>query len=216
MSHPSATPAAARALVDRLGTPWSSLAGITLRDKPMPLFQLLVLSVLSAAPISADVAAATARELWRAGWRTPRRMLDPSWQDRVDALGRGGYRRFDERTASVLEDLATQVLDEVGGDLRRLRPASSDDVRSVREALERYPRVGATGSGIFLREAQAVWPEVGPFLDDKALEGARALGWPTDPEALADLVEGDGPRVAALASALVRVALDGPPEDLDG
>lgn len=200
-------------LVEHLGTTWSAQAGITLRDRPMPLFQLLVLSVLSAAPISADVAATTARELWRAGWRTPQRMLGSTWQQRVDALGRGGYRRFDERTATVLADLATQLLDELDGDLRRLRDGDHDRLRT---ALERFPRVGGTGSGIFLREVQAVWPEVAPFLDDKALDGAGALGWPTTPDRLAGLVGPEGPRVAALASALVRVALGGVPAELTG
>ncbi len=28
-------------------------------------------------------------------------MSEASWQDRVDALGRGHYRRYDERTATM-------------------------------------------------------------------------------------------------------------------
>ena len=58
------------------GRTYADQAGITLRDKPAPLFQLLVLATLSSAPISADVAATPAHELFRAGWRTPERMRD--------------------------------------------------------------------------------------------------------------------------------------------
>ena len=56
-----------------------------------------------------------------------------------------------------------------------------------------------------LREVQAVWPWVRPFLDPRALEGARRVGLPDDAEALAGLVPPDG--LARLAAALVRVAL---------
>ena len=42
-------------------------AGIRLADEPAPLFQLLVLCMLQAKPIRADVATATARALFDAG-----------------------------------------------------------------------------------------------------------------------------------------------------
>ncbi|TCO59488.1 hypothetical protein [Actinocrispum wychmicini] len=72
-------------------------AGIHLRDKPSPLYQRLVLSMLLSTRICAGIAVATARELFAAGWYTPRRMADSTWQQRVDALGRGGYARYDEK-----------------------------------------------------------------------------------------------------------------------
>jgi len=49
-------------------------AGIRLADRPEPLYQLLVLSTLLSAPISADVAIAAARELFAAGYRSPKAM----------------------------------------------------------------------------------------------------------------------------------------------
>lgn len=193
-----------RDLLAEQGRTYAAQAGITLRDKPSPLFCLLVLSMLSSAPISADVAAASARELFRAGWRTPRRLREATWQARVDALGRGGYRRYDERTATALEQLAEHVLSEHHGDLRRLRPDDHAAVPAMREQLEAHPRIGPTGSAIFAREVQAVWPEVAPFFDERSLRAARSLGLPDDPEHLARLApEG---RVADLASALVRAA----------
>ncbi len=186
------------------GRTYAAQAGITLRDKPAPLFQLLVLTMLSAARISADVAAASARELFAAGWRTPRRLRGSTWQERVDALGRGGYRRLDESTADYLDESARMLLDDLAGDLRRLRPDEGDDrgVEDLREALQRFPRIGPTGADVFCREVQAVWPGVRPFFDHRALEAAGDLGYPTDPEDLARLVASED--LARFSAALVR------------
>jgi endonuclease III len=157
-----------RSVLDDHGRTFAQEAGITLRDRPKPLFQLLVLSLLASARISADIAGAAARELWSAGWRTPHGMLDSTWQDRVDALGRGGYRRYDESTASRLAEMAERVLDEHGGDLRALRPGSAGDVERLRDGLTRFTGIGLLGADVFCREVQAVWPAVRPFFDSRS------------------------------------------------
>lgn len=192
-------------LLEEHGRTYAGAAGITLRDKPAPLFQLLVLTLLSSTRIDADIAARTARELFRAGWRTPEKMAGATWQQRVDALGRGGYRRYDESTATKLEEASLWLRDTYSGDLRRIRPSSHDDVDHLRAALSETPRIGQVGAAIFCREVQAVWPTVAPFFDDTALDGARSLGLPTEPDRLAALApDGD---VAVLAAALVRHSL---------
>jgi hypothetical protein len=194
-----------KAVVDELleehGTTYAEAAGITLRDKPSPLYQLLVLTVLSSTRIAADIAVAAARELFREGWRTPQKMRDATWQQRVDALGRGSYKRYDESTSTKLEEGATWLLETHGGDLRRLRPRDHDGVNALLEAIAETPRIGPVGARIFVREVQDVWPEVAPFFDDRALARAGELGLPQDPEELAALA----PRgqVARLAAALV-------------
>ncbi len=190
------------------GRTFAERAGITVRDKPMPLFQLAVLTQLSSTRISADVAARAARELFRAGWRTPEQLRASTWQQRVAALGRGGYRRYDESTADRLAELAEAVDDEVGGDLRRWRPGSREEVPALEAALQRLPRIGPTGAAIFCREVQAVWPEVRPYFDARCRRAARDLGYPAEPEALAALVPPD--RLAAFSAALVRWALGAP------
>jgi hypothetical protein len=193
-----------RELLDEHGTTYAAEAGITLRDKPSPLFQLLVLTTLASTRISSKIAVAAARELFAAGWRTPEKMRSATWQQRVDALGRGGYRRYDESTSTKLEESATYLLEEYRGDLRRLRPDDHAGVDDLREAIAEFPRIGPTGAGIFCREVQAVWPEVAPFFDDRALGAAERLGLPDDPERLGDLAPPG--RVAELAAALARVA----------
>jgi hypothetical protein len=196
----------ARRLVRAHGRTFAADAAITLRDKPAPLWQLLVLSLLLSTRISSDLAVATARELFSAGWRTPSRLRESTWQQRVDALGRGGYRRYDESTATRLDDAAALLLDRWKGDLRHLREEAGSDAARISTLLQEFDGIGPTGASIFLREAQQVWPSVRPFADQLVLKGARAAGLPDDAEELARLVEGDD--LASLASALVRVARD--------
>lgn len=192
------------ALLKSYGTTYAQDAGITLRDKPSPLYRLQVLSLLLSARIGADLAVAAARELFAAGFRTPKKMCESDWQARVDALGRGHYRRYDERTATMLGDGATMLLDEYGGDLRKLRDASSGP-EQLQGRLQRFPGIGPTGTSIFCREAQAVWPELVPFVDRKVLEGASRLGLPDRARELAQLV--DPADLSRLAAACVRAAL---------
>ena len=71
----------------------------------------------------------------RAGYRTPKAMSEASWQDRVDALGRGHYRRYDERTATMLGDGADLLSSKWHGDLRKLRDESGGDVRGIASRL---------------------------------------------------------------------------------
>ncbi|MFF5717232.1 endonuclease [Streptomyces buecherae] len=198
--------ATVHALLDTHGQTYAAEAGIRLRDTPQPLYQLLVLADLLSARIRASVAVSTARALADAGLRDPRRMADASWRERVDALGEGGYRRYDERTATQLGDGAELLRDRYGGDLRRMRREADGDVKKLRALLQEVPGLGPTGADIFLREVQRVWPEFAPYLDAKALRGAERLGLPDRPERLARLVPTE--ETAALAAGLVRAALD--------
>ncbi|MEV6957732.1 endonuclease [Streptomyces sp. NPDC051207] len=195
-----------RALVGAHGQTYAEEAGIRLRDTPQPLYRLLVLAHLLSARIRGSIAVATARSLYEAGLRDPHRMASASWQDRVDALGRGGYRRYDERTAAQLGAGAELLGERWGGDLRRLRKEADGEVCELRRLLREFPGVGPAGADIFLREAQRVWPDIGPYLDGKALQGAGRLGLPKDPEQLVELAGRTEP--AVLAAALVRAALD--------
>ncbi|MFF4604722.1 endonuclease [Streptomyces sp. NPDC001339] len=198
--------AVAHRLLDRHGTTYAAQAGIRLGNTPQPLYQVLVLAGLLSARIRASVAVAAAQALFDAGMRTPQRMAEASWQQRVHALGEGGYRRYDERTATQLGDGARLLLDRYGGDLRRMRDAAGGDVAALRAALREVPGIGPTGAHIFLREVQGVWTELAPYLDAKAVQGAERLGLPTEAGRLARLVGEDD--LAAFASGLVRAALE--------
>ena len=195
----------ARRLVQRHGTTYAEEAGIKVGDKPSPLWQLLVLSLLLSARINAGIAVAAARELNRAGYRSPKSMREATWQDRVDALGRGHYRRYDERTATMLGDCADLAIERYGGDLRKLRSAASrpEDISSL---LQEFKGIGPTGAAIFCREVQGAWTDLAPFVDDIAAKGAKRLGLTTSPDRLAALVPDKD--VARLVAGCVRASRD--------
>jgi endonuclease III len=193
-----------RTLLREAGQTYAEEAGIKLKDQPAPLFQLLVLANLLSARISASIAVAAARELFAAGGKTPAGMAKLSWQDRVDALGRGSYVRYDESTSTRLGTVAEKVTEDYGGDLRKLAAQADHDAGKLRELLQEFKGVGPTGAAIFCREVQGVWPWVAPYFDDVTFKGARRLGLPTTADKLAGKVKKD--ELPRLAAALTRVA----------
>lgn len=196
---------AVQRLLDVGGETFAVQADIRLTDKPAPLYRLLVLSVLLSTRIKSDIAVDAARELNQAGFGTARAMRDGTWQQRVDALGRAHYKRYDEQTATALGAGAELLMHDYGGDLRRLRDEAGGKPKEIIRLLRRFSRLGPVGADIFCREAQLVWPELRPYLDKKALSGAGKVGLPADAHRLAQLV--DDTRLAELAAALVRVSL---------
>ncbi|WP_187368386.1 hypothetical protein [Ruania zhangjianzhongii] len=81
-----------------------------------------------------------------------------------------------------------------GGDLRGLRGDDQEGgdhlegAAALRTGLQELPGIGPAGAQIFCREAQAVWPELVPYLDRKALQGAKRAGLPEASDRLARLV----------------------------
>jgi len=194
-----------RRLLRRAGSTYAQEAGIRLRNQPMPLFQLLVLCLLSDQPTDTDVAARAARELFRSGLRTPHTILATDRGAVLRALARANYRRYDESSATALVETAETVQEDYRGDLRLLAERSGRDTRSATTLLKGFSGIGDTGAKIFLREAQDVWPWARSTFDDRALEAARDLGLPGDATELGALSLG---RNAELAAALVRYSDD--------
>ncbi|HTY34141.1 endonuclease [Mycobacterium sp.] len=198
-----------RQLVRRLlkvaGTTYAAEAGITIRDKPMPLFQLLVLCMLASKPIDAAIAVRAAHELFKAGLRTPKAVLAADRQTMISAFGRAHYVRYDESSATRLTDMAERVRDDYGGDLRKIAERSRHDVAATKRMLKEFNGIGDTGADIYLREVQDVWTWVRPYFDDRATTAAKRLGLPAEPEKLGALAPHDNARLAA---ALVRASLD--------
>ena len=197
--------AVAEAVLRTHGRTFAEEIGIRLKDTPQPLFQLLCASLLLSARIASGNAVEAARALRQAGLTSPRRMVEASWQDRVDVITWHGYKRYDESTATMLGDTAELLLSRYDGDLRKLRREAGGDIDREKTLLKQFKGIGEVGAGIFLREVQGIWDEAYPYADRKVLESAGKLGLPTDGDQLARLVsKADFPR---LASGLVRVGL---------
>jgi endonuclease III len=194
-----------RRLLKAAGTTYAEEAGIRINDKPMPLFQLLVLCMLASKPIDATTAMRAARELFTAGLRTPKGVLASDRRSMISAFGRAHYVRYDESSATRLTDIAERVRADYSSDLREIARRSQHDIRSATRMLKQFKGIGDTGADIYLREVQDVWTWARPYFDERATAAARALGLPTAPEKLGALA----PRAnARLAAALVRSALD--------
>lgn len=194
-----------RRLLNVAGTTYAAEAGVRISDKPMPLFQLLVLCMLASKPIDAAIAMRAGHELFSDGLRTPKAVLDSDRRTMIDAFGRAHYVRYDESSATRLTEIAQLVVDEYSGDLREIARRSDDDIDAAKRMLKKFKGIGDTGADIYLREVQDVWPWVRPYFDKRATRTARKLGLPTDPKKLGALA----PRAnARLAAALVRASLD--------
>jgi endonuclease III len=192
-------------LLDRHGTTYAEEAGITLHDKPSPLFELVVLTHLLSANLSADLGIRAA-DAMRREYRTAAAMADASDEDRWRVLSDARYLRK-ERTAELLGRMARQVVDDWSGDLRRLRDDADGDADGVAERVRDLPGIGAVGGDIFTREVQAVWPSLRPRADRKVLDTAGALGLPTTAAGLADLHGSTD--LSRVGAALVRCELAG-------
>lgn len=117
------------------------------------LFKWLLASFLFGNRISQDIAAATWRALVQThGIDTPRRLCECSHARLVGMLGEGGYRRYDESTATRLSLLCGTLLEEYGGTLSGMAAAAGDRADFERRLLE-FKGVGPVTLGIFMREA---------------------------------------------------------------
>lgn len=194
-------------LLDRHGRTFAAEAGIPLRrNTPSPLFRLACLSLLISARIRSTVAMAAARAVADAGWTTARALVTSTWEERTEVLNQAGYARYDESTARYLGHTARSLLDRYDGDLRRLRESARGDPAAIRDGLTECKGIGAVGANFFLREVQSVWTELDPFVDDRTLRGARALGLSTDADGLRALVDDVG-IFTQLVAAIVRTGI---------
>lgn len=195
----------AAAVLERAGRTFADELGIDLaRNTPSALYRWLCAATLFSARIRGSIALAAARALAEHGWTTPERMRAAAWEERTQALNRAGYARYDESTSRMLAESADLLIAEYRGDLRRLRERAGRDAGTERRLLKEFKGMGDVGADIFFREVQAVWPELYPFADRKALAAAARLELGEDAAALAGLVgREDLPRLVA---GLVRIA----------
>jgi len=174
---PSRRGGKAARLVERLGGRFSVAMGIDLGslDK-RELFKWFIAAVLFGAPIPQGIAARTYAELSDDALLSPQALLRRGWDGLVEVLDRGGYVRYDFKTATKLLELSKALLDGYQGDLNNLREAASDP-RDLERRLEGLAKgIGDVTVGIFLRELRGLWPKAQPRLSSLVMVAARDLG----------------------------------------
>jgi len=134
-----------------------------------------------------------------------------SWDDLVALLDRGGYGRYDFKTATRLHLLCGMLSERYGGRVCAI-PDQARSPAELEAALDDLPGWGPVTVGVFLRELRSVWPLAAPALDARAEACARHLGVveertgdPLDPVRSLSAAAGTDPR--DLEGALVRTAL---------
>lgn len=65
-------------------------------------------------------------------------MAEASWQDRVDVITWHGYKRYDERTSTMLGNTSELLIGKYNGDLRKLRDEAKRDVKREHQLLQQF------------------------------------------------------------------------------
>ena len=129
--------------------------GITIEKKEKPLFRWFLASYLFGKRIQQDVARQTWEVFMKRGIDSPKKIVTQSWQELVELLGEGHYRRYDESTARNLLEMANTLVREYHGNLLNMYNDCRDDKEFI-QRLQRLKGVGPKTAEIFMRDAQPV------------------------------------------------------------
>lgn len=177
-------------LVKELGGAYASTLDINLASmKSEEVFKWFLASLLFGARIGEGMAVNTYREFEKEGVLSPEAILKTGWQGLVDILDRGGYARYDFKTATKLLEVAGTLEEKYSGDLNRLHFFAQDE-RDVEKKLQGLGKgVGPVTVNIFLRELRDLWEKVDPPLSKPTLLAAKNLGLTQATEAKSTLEE---------------------------
>jgi endonuclease III len=129
--------------------------GLKVERKEKPLFKWFLASYLFGKRIQQGVAQQTWEVFMKHGIDTPKKIAGQSWQQLVDLLGEGHYRRYDESTARNLLEMSRELVRDYHGNLLNMY----DDCGGEKEFTKRLMKlkgVGPKTAEIFMREAQPV------------------------------------------------------------
>lgn len=164
-------------MVKELGGAYSSALGINLASMESDeVFKWFLASVLFGARIGEGIAMNTHKEFEKAEVLSPEAILETGWQGLVDILDRGGYVRYDFKTATKLLEVTQTLKDKYEGDLNRLHFFAKDG-RDLEKQLRSLGKgIGPVTVSIFLRELRDIWEKTEPPLSEPAFLAARNLG----------------------------------------
>lgn len=140
------------------------------------IYKWFLAAVLFGARISGKTAVKTYQEFARADLVSPGKILNAGWKQLVRVLGRGGYARYDFKTADKLLELSTTLLKDYAGDLNALHDLAVDQADLERRIKQLGKGVGDVTVNIFLREMRGIWPKAEPLPSEKLVKAAKALG----------------------------------------
>jgi endonuclease III len=137
------------------------------------VFRWFLASVLFGARISAGIVKKTFREFEARGIDSPKTIIDTGWDGLVEILDRGGYVRYDFKTATKLLDLCGALTENYHGDLANVHAAATD-LRDLEERLKALAKgIGEVTVNIFLREMRGIWKKAAPLPSDLVVTAAK-------------------------------------------
>lgn len=130
--------------------------GIDVRQGGEQVFYWLLCVLLFSKPIQQEIAGDAFKRLRQRHFDTPARICRANWSQLVAALGAAHYVRYDESTATRLQEASQLLLDEYDGDIMELIEACAD-ADELHAAVQQFNGIGPTGADIFLREVGPVY-----------------------------------------------------------
>ena len=163
-------------LIEKAGGRFSAVLGIDLSSQnPEEIFKWFLAAVLFGARISERIVIKTYKEFEKENTLSPARRLKTGWDGLVAILDRGGYVRYDFKTATKLLNLSTALTDKYGGDLNFIHSTASG-ARDLEGRLKYLAKgIGDVTVNIFLREMRGIWRKAEPVTSDLVVMAAKHM-----------------------------------------
>jgi endonuclease III len=164
-------------LMERFKGRFSVILGINLfSGNSGEIFKWFIASLLFGTRISEAIVIRTYREFESEGILSPSKILNTGWDGLVEILDRGGYVRYDFKTATKFLDVNKALMERYKGDLNNLHSMASDteDLEKKLKALGKG--IGDMTVNIFLREMRGIWQKAEPLPSELVILAARHLG----------------------------------------
>lgn len=164
-------------LIDKLGDKFSSSLGIDLfSQRGEEVFKWFLVSIFFGTRISETIAVKTYKEFKKEGVVCVDKILATGWDGLVSILDRGGYVRYDFKTATKLLEVMGNLKANYRGDLNFLHQLSSDSKDLEKRIQSLGKGIGKVTTGIFLRELREIWKKANPLLTPLVFISAKNLG----------------------------------------
>ena len=138
-------------------------------------FKWFLMSVLFGARITEKIAMKTYRKFEKERIVAPEKIIKAGWGRLVEILDRGGYTRYDSKTADKLLEVSKNLIKNYGS-LNNLHKVSKNS-KDLEDKLKSLGKgVGDVTVGIFLREMRSVWKYANPNPNKVVLLSAKNLG----------------------------------------
>ena len=165
---------AIRAIRRQYSGRFSAELGIELsQGRSREIFKWFLASVLFGARISATIVKKTFHEFASRAIVSPKAILETGWDGLVEVLDRGGYVRYDFKTATKLLDLCRVLTQDYQADLANLHAAAADSKNLELRIKSLAKGIGDVTVGIFLREMRGIWEKADPLPSDLVVMAAH-------------------------------------------